>query len=193
MVRDGRDVANSLIGMGWAGNMYTAADYWLHVEEEWDRLRRMVSPDRYIDVRYEELVKEPEATLERICEFLGLPYDSAMLDYPDDTTYAYPSPHTIGNWKKSLAPEAIRLGEARIGDKLIELGYSLSGLERMTIGPATEKALWRQDRWYRRTFRRRRYGSFLYFGHFLTRRFGPRKWRAWIDRRIGEIARRNLK
>ena len=33
LIRDGRDVAHSIIGMGWAGNMYTGADHWLRAEK----------------------------------------------------------------------------------------------------------------------------------------------------------------
>ena len=84
-------------------------------------MRKMVSPDRYIEIRYEDLVTEPRATLEQICEFLELPYDSAMLDYPNDTTYSTPSPSSIGQWRRKLTPDAIRLAEAHIGEKLTML------------------------------------------------------------------------
>ena len=99
----------------------------------------MVSPDRYIEVRYEDLVTELRATLEQICEFLELRYDSAMLDYPNDTTYSTPSPSSIGQWRRKLTPNAIRLAEAHIGEKLTELGYELSGHEPMPITPARQK------------------------------------------------------
>jgi hypothetical protein len=37
--------------------------------------------DHYLEARYEDLVTDPEATLRRICEFLDLEFDPAMLTY----------------------------------------------------------------------------------------------------------------
>jgi hypothetical protein len=36
-------------------------------------------PDRYLLVRYEDLVADPEGTMRRVCVFVGLEYDPAML------------------------------------------------------------------------------------------------------------------
>ena len=36
---------------------------------------------RYVETRYEDLVRDPEATLRRICEFVDLPWDAGMLSY----------------------------------------------------------------------------------------------------------------
>jgi hypothetical protein len=35
----------------------------------------------YLEVRYENLVLVPERVLRRVCDFIGLPYEPAMLDY----------------------------------------------------------------------------------------------------------------
>ncbi|MDB6125225.1 MAG: putative Sulfotransferase domain superfamily [Pedosphaera sp.] len=35
----------------------------------------------YMEVRYEELVLHPESVLERICQFIDLPYETGMHDY----------------------------------------------------------------------------------------------------------------
>ena len=37
--------------------------------------------DHYLEIRYEALIREPEATLHRVAEFIDLPWDPAMLDY----------------------------------------------------------------------------------------------------------------
>jgi len=36
---------------------------------------------RYLEVRYERLVTEPEATLRQVCDFIDLPWDPVMLDH----------------------------------------------------------------------------------------------------------------
>jgi len=91
LLRDGRDAARSLIEMGWVGNMYTAGEFWLKAEREWDKLCQLVPSERRTELRYEDLVSDPVPTLTRVCEFVGVPYDPAMLSYPEDTTYGPPS------------------------------------------------------------------------------------------------------
>ena len=45
-------------------------------------LGRRVGARRYLEVRYEALVDDPEQTLRQICDFAGLPFEPEMLDYP---------------------------------------------------------------------------------------------------------------
>jgi acyl transferase domain-containing protein/pimeloyl-ACP methyl ester carboxylesterase len=40
---------------------------------------RSVSDDRKLSIRYEQLVRYPEETMRRVCQFLGLPFDPAVL------------------------------------------------------------------------------------------------------------------
>ena len=110
LVRDGRDVARSTIAMGWSGNMYTAVDKWIAAESLWSGLRAILPADRWTEIQYETLVVQPEATMTRVCEFLGVPYDPAMLDYTKHTTYEPPSPKLAGQWRR-LSPHDIQLAE----------------------------------------------------------------------------------
>lgn len=41
----------------------------------------MFGSNRYLEIRYEDLVRKPEKTLGVICSFLGIDYTSQMLDY----------------------------------------------------------------------------------------------------------------
>ena len=45
------------------------------------RSGRRVGAARYLEVRYEELVADPEATVRAICAFADIPFEPAMLDY----------------------------------------------------------------------------------------------------------------
>lgn len=54
----------------------------------WDKYIRMaraaaetILTDRYLELRYEELVSHPEDTLRRVLDHLNEPWDSAVLDY----------------------------------------------------------------------------------------------------------------
>jgi len=84
LIRDGRDVALSQRERVIDGETVTMAA----MAERWQR--RIVAaregaadikPDAYLEVRYEDLVTDTEGTLRRICEFAGLGFDPAMLDY----------------------------------------------------------------------------------------------------------------
>lgn len=191
--RDGRDVGRSVIEMGWAGNMYTAVERWIEAEDLWAGMRRKISAKQYVDIQYEILVNQPEATLTKLCEFIGVPYDPAMLEYSKHGTYQAPSPKAIGQWKTKLPSTEVQLAEARIGPLLSERGYKLSGYPPLEVTRAMEKRLQRQSRWYSAMFRRRRYGTGLFFADVITRRLGPPAWQASVRKRLNAIDQLYLK
>ena len=57
----------------------------LHVITNWRRVKRLDEqyrqrfPDRYILLKYEDLVCAPKATIQALCQFLGVDYSEAML------------------------------------------------------------------------------------------------------------------
>jgi Sulfotransferase family len=156
MIRDGRDVALSLLDRTrsqraawrlptWEEDpVTTAALYW-----EWNvRLGReagaLLGPERYYELSYESLVADPRRECERICAFLGVPYDDAMVRFHEGRTRAEPGlspkrawrPVTAGlrNWRGQMAPGDVERFESAAGDLLEEIGYQraaahLSGSE----------------------------------------------------------------
>ncbi len=176
LLRDGRDVARSCIGMGWAGNVWHAADRWIEAEELWASLVPAVHPARRIELYYEDLIRAPEKTLTRLCAFLGTDYESAMLDYSHDSSYERPDPSLIGQWRKKLGPAELALLEARIGPMLRARGYEESGVPAAKVGVWRRLALALDDRLGRFRFRRERYG----LGHVLcvrlARTLGLTSW-----------------
>jgi hypothetical protein len=80
LVRDGRDVALSVLPMNWGPNSIPeAAELW--VERVSIAREQGALVEHYTEVKYEDLVTEPESTLRRVSEFLDLPWDPVMLDY----------------------------------------------------------------------------------------------------------------
>jgi hypothetical protein len=83
LIRDGRDVALSQAERALDGTEPSLAE----VADRWQRRIRTAREhaaeldNSYLEIRYEDLVSDPEATLRRVCEFIELDYDSAMLDY----------------------------------------------------------------------------------------------------------------
>jgi sulfotransferase family protein len=156
LVRDGRDVCMSILNwkkadraLGrfstWGEDQVTTAALWW----EWHvRLGRedggSLAPKLYHEVRYETLVSEPEETCAALCDFLGLPYDDAMLKFHEGRTKMKPGldakkawlPITSGlrDWRTQMPAEDLERFEAAAGDLLEELGYP-----RVVPDPPQEK------------------------------------------------------
>lgn len=80
IVRDGRDLTLSIKGL-WFGpdSIDEAAKWWVDaIAQGRTQVPRL---SHYMEVRYEDLVRDPEPQLKRICDFLALPWDPGMLAY----------------------------------------------------------------------------------------------------------------
>jgi hypothetical protein len=172
LTRDGRDVAASSKAMGWYGNLWSACERWLEAETCWDRLLAKLSPDRWIEVRYEELVARPVEVLTRMCAFIGLSYDARMLAYDASSGYAYPDAKFAYQWKRRMSPADVRLVESRTAEMLARRGYEPSGHPPMRVGPVRRRWLTLTNRLGRSRHRLRQFGLPLMAGAFFARRLG---------------------
>ena len=170
IVRDGRDVAQSCIRMGWAGNVWFGSQRWIDAEQLWDRFQAMIPADRYVEVKYETLVESPKEELNRICQFLGVGFDNAMLNYHEATTYDAPDLNLIYQWKHKQSDFEIRQAEARLGDRLAQRGYESSGLPPLRVTGLLKAYLHLQDKMARLRFRMRRHGPWLFATEWVLRR-----------------------
>jgi hypothetical protein len=82
LIRDGRDVAVSFSRTPWWSDdiMDNLRRWGREVTVILEDSSRFLSPEQIRLVRYEDLVRDPEHTLRGICVFLGLEFESAMLD-----------------------------------------------------------------------------------------------------------------
>ena len=152
LIRDGRDVALSVLKQSWGPQSIEAA------AEKWrSRVNRGRSQapylGYYIEVKFEDLVLETERELRRICEFIEVPFDENMLRYhltaeqrlqekaralprvhgeaqsaekrlaSHAKTFEPPNPEMIGTWRQRMSPADRAAYEALAGDLLAELGY----------------------------------------------------------------------
>jgi len=186
MVRDGRDVANSAIKLGWAGTTWFGIDQWVEAERLWDRLAAGLPRDRWTEISYENLVTQPEQTAQGLCRFIGIPYDQAMFDYPKHTTYKAPSRQLGKQWRKTLTPFEVRLAEAKAGEMLVKRGYELSGLPAVKISAALSCWLNLKDKWSRMRYRQTHLGWGLWLANAVSRRLGPESWRRSVLLRVNE-------
>jgi Sulfotransferase family len=82
LIRDGRDVALSLVAVHFGPTgVAEAAEKW---RGEIVKARRQAEHLRhYIELRYEDLIGDPEPVLRRVCDATDLPWDDAMLRYQE--------------------------------------------------------------------------------------------------------------
>ncbi|MGH0030728.1 MAG: sulfotransferase family protein [Myxococcota bacterium] len=193
LVRDSRDVATSRIGMGWAGNAYSSAPAWRELEALWDRVAPGVA-DRAYELRYEDLVTSPEATLRPLCDFLGLDWEpEALLSYPSRSRYGPPDAGLAEQWRRKLAPRELALLEHAIGPMLRARGYPESGVPARAPGVLERAWLRVHDRWVRERFRIRRFGLPLLLASALANRTGPESLRRRLQQRIDAIITSQLR
>lgn len=137
VVRDGRDVSLSWLGI-WTGpvNLAQAAATWReHVEAKcaWGARH----PTRYLELRYEDLLAEPQASLRRLAEFLGRAPRHGTLAFHDSelaATLAGGAPHAKvsepldplnrDKWRTRMSLADQQLFEWVAGETLARCGYA---------------------------------------------------------------------
>jgi hypothetical protein len=139
LIRDGRDVAISYIELGYECRFYDGLRFeWIASMEKARSYRMSEYADRILEIRYEELVAQPESSLRTICGFLGECFETQMLNQPLRTD-AVPtreahihtkldrplSSDATGNWRKKLSAIECFWMEACMHEYLAELGYEI--------------------------------------------------------------------
>lgn len=137
VVRDGRDVACSLRRARWMKleKITRGADrgspealeacgcYWA----ERVRLgRRLAGRPNYHEVRYEDLVANPQAALRPLLAYLGVDWDARVLEGASSAAEQAEGPvfaSSIGRWRAELSTEELALLDRHIGPLLDDLGY----------------------------------------------------------------------
>ncbi len=141
IVRDPRAVGLSTVPFEWGGHPYIGIYKWIDEEREWMALTEKLPADRWMEVRFEELVTDHVAQLTKVCEFMGLSYTDEMLSYAAVTDYEAPIPGKADEWRSVITDEQIQYVEARVGDLLVERGFEPSGLPAITVTEADAKKI----------------------------------------------------
>lgn len=143
IVRDGRSCIASLKRMSWWTTGFDGAlANWLMATERARKDTRHLGPDSFHQLRYENLVTDPETELRRLCGFLGEEFDAAMLATTEAVRYAVPAKKirrhherlardidtsAVESWREGLEPHELGLTELVAGRRLRAFGYRLSG------------------------------------------------------------------
>jgi hypothetical protein len=127
IVRDGRDVALSLLEKTWGpGNLYACAQYWKACHAETPALARLRARGRVCEVSYEALLDDPRAVVARVYAFLEEPFPEAALRPLLDSV----RPGNRDKWQARLTPAEIRLFEHVAAGTLARFGYASTHQER---------------------------------------------------------------
>jgi Sulfotransferase family len=142
LVRDGRDAALSFLALppGFSGKTWaqprTVAQFaarWRVEIEAARALARRVG-DRYRELRYEDLVADPERELRGICAFASLPWEGEMLAYPgtidvsklpEHRRLAQPPTPNLRDWRHEMSRGDALSFERVAGDTLRAFGYEV--------------------------------------------------------------------
>jgi hypothetical protein len=134
LIRDGRAVAASMLPLDWGpNNVVGAAKAWLRTVAQGMALETAY-PARVYRVKYEELVRDPAAVLQRICRFADLEFRPEMangggLAVPKTTRGQHalvgkpPDPRRAEAWRTALTPRQIEIFESEVRSLLPLLGY----------------------------------------------------------------------
>ena len=144
IIRDPRDVVLSLDKQGWTRplpwdkrrSLLAGGLYWEWIVRKGRKLGSVLSR-RYMEVRYEDLVQNPQETLTAVGQFLGceVNYDRIqqrplgsvkrpLTAFTEDLNEGRFSP--VGRWKEKLPADQLRDLETLVGPYMEGLGYQLS-------------------------------------------------------------------
>jgi hypothetical protein len=150
IIRDPRDVAVSSVDAYRGARFfymdpYYAARMWRSRISKGIAVGRSLPPEQYHEIRYEDLTAEPERRLRELCDFLGEPFDAAMLEPGSEAQKHYHkfgihervrggiTTARTGRWHEDLSPADQRLVQKIAGDLMQEFGYQKEDLGRQGL------------------------------------------------------------
>ena len=159
IVRDPRDAAVSLtrVPFGTPSLLTNLSELARMNEAAADFYR---SSPAALTVRYEDLVAQPEQELRRICDFVGEPYEAAMVEdrsraagvaaahewWKGDATGPIDRSHS-GRWREEMPAEVQHYAALTMGDLLEEHGYGTASppARRLALVPCGDAVSARYD------------------------------------------------
>ncbi len=132
LVRDGRAVAKSIRDRAYS-DLYISMNEWKREIVRAKILREMLDEDKFMEIRYEDILRNPKDSFEGICDFLNIPFEPTMLEIAGaeatNTKNAYVKKHidtdNVEKWRKGLSKKEIYKLEHIAGDILKDLGYTV--------------------------------------------------------------------
>jgi hypothetical protein len=139
IIRDGRDACLSHLRQDFGfDNLLDCATAWRE-EVQWVRRIGVLLGNRYLEVRYEDLVASPQEQLTKVCAFLNIAFDPAMLTYyqsversiPAEKRHIWqligepPASDNVERWRRNMTSSQRICFEKRASSVLKEAGYEV--------------------------------------------------------------------
>lgn len=119
---------------------------WIYLNEELLRVRESLPENRFLLVRFEDLVRDPAAVMKDVCEFLGTPLEPPMLRPTSQDSSHRPDGGGDGfdagvleRWRDELTAEQVRRIRSHTWEVSRKLGYPVEpvearALDRLAVG-----------------------------------------------------------
>jgi len=134
-IRDGRDIACSVITRPWGPKTVPEAAAWWRGKIESGVQFGKAHPEQYLEVRYEDVVRDPAAQLRQILAWLGEEDCSAqMLEHYQGGVVSLDESR-IGDWKARFSADDLRAFAGQAGALLEHFHY-----DEPTIGCSIQQA-----------------------------------------------------
>ena len=135
LIRDGRDCALSMLERKWdlqIFNTYHAAYIWNRYVTTGQNFGER-HPECYFELRYEDILNQPELSLKKLCNFLHIQFDDSVINFRKSDgsgkTPLLTKPLQRSNqskWKSQMSEKQLEVFESLAGTTLEKCGYELA-------------------------------------------------------------------
>lgn len=84
--------------------------------DKWFSIRPILSVESYLEIKLEDIVKNPRHILGKICDFIKFPWDESLLNIDLSKSHS-------GRWKREFQNEEKDKVNALLKDIIEKLGY----------------------------------------------------------------------
>jgi hypothetical protein len=117
VVRDPRDVVNSLRKQRWApGDLNRAVSFYLDIMTRWSDVKQCISKEDYIEIKLEDLVLDKANTIRRLLDFCGLAFDEGIMQIDLKESF-------LGIWRKELSEKETEFLNEKLGSIMNRYNY----------------------------------------------------------------------
>jgi len=166
IIRDGRDCALSMLHRKHdlkIFNVYHAAQVWKQYVDAGQETGQQLPENRYFELRYEDLIDDPEDTMRKTCQFIGEEFEQSMVEFEKSKDPKSKTPmlsksvqkKNAEKWRTRMSAWDIRICESVAGSTLEKNGYPvLTPCNPLPIPVrAAYKIHERLSNWYSRNLR----------------------------------------
>jgi hypothetical protein len=126
VLRDGRDVALSNFQVSWGQrNAHASARRWVRMVDAVERFAGRIDRDRLLMVRYEDILRDPQAAICGLERFLAAPLAPERRMRLMESFAGNPRGANFDKWRTRMSPDELRAFESVAATHLSRHGYAV--------------------------------------------------------------------